>query len=127
MAVHEAGTGTTVLLLESEPGVRTGVAASLLQAGFNIIEAESPAEAWATLERRSDVRVVFADLDGTTGADGLEFARQVHARWPSLGLVITSAVFAQTRCPATAAFCPVRFRQTRCCTRSRPPPTRDYR
>jgi two-component system, response regulator PdtaR len=81
---------TTVLLMESKAEVRTGVAAFLNEKGFNTIETESPREAWTTLESRSDVRVLLADLDTGSGADGLELARKVHDRWPSIGLVITS-------------------------------------
>jgi DNA-binding NtrC family response regulator len=80
----------TVLLMESQPVVRTAVYAVLNRAGFNVIETQSPHEAWTTLEARSDVRVLLADLDVSDAADGLELARKVHDRWPSLGLVITS-------------------------------------
>jgi hypothetical protein len=43
-----------------------------------------------TLEARSDVRVLLADLDAPNATDGLELAHKVHDRWPLLGLVITS-------------------------------------
>ncbi|WP_170285091.1 response regulator [Microvirga aerophila] len=81
---------TTVLLMESTPAVRTRVAAVLDAAGFNVIATESPYAAWTTLEARSDVRVLLADLDVSDAVGGLELARKVHDRWPSLGLVITS-------------------------------------
>jgi two-component system, response regulator PdtaR len=80
----------TILLLQNEPGVRTGTVVPLNKTGFNVIEAASTAEAWTTLEARPDVEVLLTDLDASNGADGLEFARKVHDRWPSIGLVITS-------------------------------------
>jgi two-component system, response regulator PdtaR len=80
----------TVLLVQSEPAARTDVAVSLIRTGFNVIEAESTGEAWTTLEAQPDVRVLLTDLDVSNGADGLEFARKVYDRWPSIGLVITS-------------------------------------
>lgn len=80
----------TVLLVESEPSVRTGVTVSLIKAGFAVIEAEDPEEAWTTLESRPEVGVLLADLDLNSGADGLDLARRAHDRWPSLGLVIMS-------------------------------------
>ena len=90
MTLHSPAVRTTVLLMESTPAVRTTVSAVLNEAGFNVIATESPHEAWRTLEERSDVRVLLADLDVSDAADGLELARKVHDRWPSLGLVITS-------------------------------------
>jgi two-component system, response regulator PdtaR len=85
-----AAVKTTVLLMESQPEVRTGVAAVLNEAGFNVIATQSPHEAWTTLEERPDVRVLLADLNVSDAADGLELAHKVHDRWPSVGLVITS-------------------------------------
>jgi two-component system, response regulator PdtaR len=90
MTLHNNAMRTTVLLMESTPVVRTGVAAVLNEAGFNVIETESPHEAWITLEARSEMRVLLADLDAPDATDGLELAHKVHDRWPSLGLVITS-------------------------------------
>ena len=90
MTLHNPAVRTTVLLMESTPAVRTTVSAVLNEAGFNVIATESPHEAWRTLEERSDVRVLLADLDAPNAADGLELAHKVHDRWPSLGLVITS-------------------------------------
>ncbi len=90
MTLHSAVVRTTVLLMESQPEVRTGMAAVLNRAGFNVIATESPHKAWTTLEERSDVRVLLADLDVSDATDGLELAHKVHDRWPSLGLVITS-------------------------------------
>jgi DNA-binding NtrC family response regulator len=90
MTLHSAAVRTTVLLMESKPEVCTGVAAALNRAGFDVIATESPCEAWATLEARSDVQVLLADLDTCNATDGLELARKVHDRWPSIGVVITS-------------------------------------
>ncbi len=81
---------TTVLLIENKPVARMDMTAVLSEAGFSVIEAHSLLEAWTTLETRREVRVLLADLDALNGADGLEFARRVHDRWPSIGLVITS-------------------------------------
>ncbi|GEO18779.1 response regulator [Microvirga aerophila] len=90
MSARGSDTAATVLLMESAPEVRTGMAAVLNGAGFNVIETQSPHEAWSTLEARSDVRVLLADLDVPDATDGLELAHKVHDRWPSLGLVIIS-------------------------------------
>jgi DNA-binding NtrC family response regulator len=90
MSARGSDTAATVLLVESQPVVRTAVSAVLNEAGFNVIATESPFAAWTTLEARSDVRVLLADLDVSNATDGLELAHKVHDRWPSLGLVVTS-------------------------------------
>jgi CheY-like chemotaxis protein len=90
MTIGEAVTRPTVLLVQGEPVLHTGVTTSLVQAGFNVVEAETTGEAWTTLETQHDVRVLFADLDISSGAEVLEFTCRVHDRWPSIGVVITS-------------------------------------
>ncbi len=82
--------GNTILLLENEPAVRTSMTAGLTAAGFHVIPADHPEEVWTTLETQPQVQVLLTDLDASGGTDGLEMARKVHDRWPSLGLVITS-------------------------------------
>jgi len=90
MALREAVTSPTVLLVESKPAVRISMAASLSKAGFNVLEAGSTGDAWTVLEARPGVQVLLADLDIAHEGDSLEFTRKVHDRWPSIGLVITS-------------------------------------
>jgi DNA-binding NtrC family response regulator len=90
METHDSSARATVLLVENEPAVRTGVAAFLREAGFDVVAVESPDAMWSILETRPDVQVLVADLDAATGMDSLELARSVHLRWPSIGLVITS-------------------------------------
>jgi DNA-binding NtrC family response regulator len=42
------------------------------------------------LETRDDVRLLFTDIQMPGSCDGMDLARQVHARWPRILLVITS-------------------------------------
>jgi two-component system, response regulator PdtaR len=82
----------TVLLVEDEALVRLLMADILEDAGFRVIEA---ANAWAALnwlEGGEDVHVLFTDVHMPPGIDGLELARRVKQRWPSIGLVITSGL-----------------------------------
>jgi two-component system, response regulator PdtaR len=90
METHDSSARATVLLVENEPVVRTGVAAFLCEAGFDVVAVESPDAVWSILETRPDVRVLVTDLDAATGLDGLELVRSVHLRWPSMGMVMTS-------------------------------------
>ena len=70
--------------------MRAAVTEALDLSGCVVVQAESPRDALSTLEERSDVQVVVADIDGADAGDGLAFAHRVHQRWPSMGLVITS-------------------------------------
>jgi two-component system, response regulator PdtaR len=82
--------GATILLVENEPSVRTGMMAVLTGDGFNVSPADHPDEVWTALETRPEVQVLLTDLDASGGTEGLEVARRVHDCRPSLGLVITS-------------------------------------
>jgi two-component system, response regulator PdtaR len=90
MKADDAVTRETVLLVEHEPVTRTGISRILSKAGYQVVEASRPDEAWTTLETRPDVGVLVADIDAPDGTNSLELARKVHERWPSIGLVITS-------------------------------------
>jgi len=91
MKPDSAVTRETVLLVEHEPVTRTGISRVLSKAGYQVVEASRPDEAWTTLETRPDVGVLVADIDAPDGTNSLELARKVHERWPSIGLVITSS------------------------------------
>ena len=62
----------------------------LRRAKFDVIQAQDPNEAWATLDAREDVDVLLADIDIPSSMDGVELGQYVHERWPGLGLVLTS-------------------------------------
>src|SRR6202034_4107914 len=66
-------------------------AAGLLEDhGFRVVEAENADAALKLLETRDDVRLLFTDIQMPGSCDGMDLARQVHALWPRILLVITS-------------------------------------
>lgn len=79
-----------VLIVEDEPFVREIAAAAIQDAGFEVIEAANAQEAVDILNGRSDVGVLFTDVDMPGRLDGLALARLVHEQWPSIRLVVTS-------------------------------------
>lgn len=79
-----------VLLVEDEPLVRMLGVDVLEDAGFTVVEAANAAEALKALESRTDVRVLFTDVNMPGELDGLELARLVHERWPEIRLLIAS-------------------------------------
>jgi two-component system, response regulator PdtaR len=82
----------TVLLVEDEVLVRGFLADLLEDAGFRVIEAANAWVALKCLEAGEHVQVLFTDVHMPPGIDGLELAYRVHARWPEIGLVITSGL-----------------------------------
>ncbi len=79
-----------VLIVEDEPFVREIAVAAIQDAGFEVVEAANAQEAVAILNSRSDVGVLFTDVDMPGKLDGLGLARLVHEQWPAIRLVVTS-------------------------------------
>jgi CheY-like chemotaxis protein len=79
-----------VLVVEDEALVRVGAVDLVEEAGFEAIEAANAEEAIRILENRSDIRVVFTDIDMPGSMDGLKLAHAVRNRWPPIKLVVTS-------------------------------------
>jgi CheY-like chemotaxis protein len=79
-----------VLLVEDEPLVRLTQVDILREAGFWVLEAEDADEAFETLRRRSDVKVVLTDVNMPGSLDGFEFARLVAQGWPEVGVMVIS-------------------------------------
>jgi len=84
-----AGTPVSVLLVDDEPLVRLFCAEILEDEGSAILEAGSADEALQVLEARTDVLILFSDIN-MPGPDGLELARRVHDRWPAIAVALTS-------------------------------------
>ena len=49
-----------------------------------------PRRRMRVMESRGDIRLLFTDIQMPGRFDGMDLARQVHARWPHVLLVITS-------------------------------------
>ena len=60
------------------------------EAGFEAVQAANADEAIAILRVRSDIRVVFTDIQMPGSMDGLKLARFVRDRWPPIKIVATS-------------------------------------
>jgi two-component system, response regulator PdtaR len=81
----------SILIVEDEPLVRLcAVDTVAAAAGFDVIEAASADEAIRILESRSDIRVVFTDIQMPGSMDGLKLAHAVRDRWPPIKIIVTS-------------------------------------
>jgi two-component system, response regulator PdtaR len=83
-------TKPTILVVEDDALLRWHAADMLEEHGFGVVEAANADAALKVLETRDDVRLLFTDIQMPGSLDGMDLARQVHARWPSVLLVITS-------------------------------------
>src|SRR5580658_7867150 len=80
----------SILIVEDEPLVRLCAVDTVAAAGFDVIEAASADDAIRILESRSDIRVVFTDIQMPGSMDGLKLAHAVRNRWPPIKVIVTS-------------------------------------
>lgn len=82
-----------VLVVEDIPLLRLDAVDLVEDAGFEALAARSVDEAIHVLETRTDVRIVFTDIDMPRGLDGMRLAATVRDRWPPIEVILTSSNF----------------------------------
>jgi CheY-like chemotaxis protein len=82
-----------VLVVEDETFTRMDAVEMLREAGLDVLEATNADEAIQILERKSDVRLVFTDIDMPGSMNGLKLAAAVRNRWPPVRIIATSGHF----------------------------------
>jgi two-component sensor histidine kinase/CheY-like chemotaxis protein len=80
----------TVLIVEDEMILRMRAVDIVEDAGFNPIEAVNADDALAILESRSDIEMLFTDIQMPGTMDGLKLAHAVHERWPKIKIILVS-------------------------------------
>ena len=81
---------TNVLVVEDEMVLRLRAVDIVEDAGFTAVEAVSADEALAILESRSDISLLFSDIQMPGSMDGLMLAHAVHERWPAIKIILVS-------------------------------------
>jgi two-component system, response regulator PdtaR len=81
-----------ILVVEDEVLVRMMAVSVAENAGFDALWAATADEAIEILESRSDIRLVFTDVNMPGSMDGLRLAHAVRGRWPPVELLVTSAL-----------------------------------
>jgi two-component system, response regulator PdtaR len=79
-----------VLVVEDETLIRMDAVEMLRRAGYDILEAANADEAIQMLEKHSDIRLVFTDIDMPGSMDGLKLSAAVMGRWPPVKIIATS-------------------------------------
>jgi len=79
-----------VLVVEDEMILRMRAVDIVQDAGFNPVEAVSADQAMSILEARSDISLLFTDIQMPGSIDGLKLAHAVHDRWPTIKIILVS-------------------------------------
>ena len=79
-----------VLIVEDEMMLRMRAVDIVEDAGFRPVEAVNADEALSILESRSDISLLFTDIQMPGSMDGLKLAHAVHDRWPGIKIILVS-------------------------------------
>ena len=90
MSTGSSKSVTNVLIVEDEMVLRMRAVDIVEDAGYNPVEAVNADEAIAILEGRSDISLLFTDIQMPGSMDGLKLAHAVHDRWPAIKIILVS-------------------------------------
>lgn len=95
-----------VLVVEDEALIRLAAMDLVESAGYEAVEARNADEAIRILGARTDIRVVFTDVDMPGTMDGLKLAHFIRDRWPPIRLVVASGmkILAESQLPKGSRF-----------------------
>jgi two-component sensor histidine kinase/FixJ family two-component response regulator len=106
MSSRPAECSTNVLVVEDEMVLRMRAVDIVEGAGFTAVEAVDADQALSILETRSDISLLFSDIQLPGSMDGLKLAHAVHDRWPCIKIILVSGQteLADTDRPADSRF-----------------------
>src|SRR5947208_7118770 len=81
---------TNVLVVEDEMVLRMCAVDIVEDAGFTAVQAVNADQAMSILESRSDISLLFTDIQMPGSMDGLKLAHAVHDRWPAIKIILVS-------------------------------------
>src|ERR1700710_2743723 len=90
MSSGSTASTANVLVVEDEMVLRMRAVDIVEDAGFTAVEAINADEAISILESRSDISLLFTDIQMPGSMDGLKLAHAVHDRWPSIKIILVS-------------------------------------
>jgi two-component sensor histidine kinase/CheY-like chemotaxis protein len=90
MSTSPIGSPANVLVVEDEMVLRMRAVDIVEDAGFTAVEAVNADQAMTILESRSDISLLFTDIQMPGSMDGLKLAHAVHDRWPSIKIILVS-------------------------------------
>jgi len=96
----------TVLVVEDNPLILMSALDLVTTAGFEGVGAASADEAIAILEARTDIRLVFTDVQMPGTMDGVKLAHYIRERWPPIHLIVASgrSILEESQLPPGSRF-----------------------
>jgi signal transduction histidine kinase len=85
-----AGDSRKILVVEDDESVRDIAVSVLADHGYEVCEADGADRAIELLERQTDIAALFTDIVMPGAMNGIDLARLVAQRWPSVRIVVTS-------------------------------------
>ncbi len=79
-----------VLVVEDSPLILINALDMVEAAGFDGVGVGNADEAIAILEARTDIRLVFTDVEMPGTFDGVKLAHYIRNRWPPIHLIVAS-------------------------------------
>ena len=106
MAQGRTAAPPVVLVVEDEMLLRMRAVDMVEDAGYTSVEAVDADEAVTILEARSDIALLFTDIQMPGSMDGLRLAHAVHERWPPIKIILVSGALklAKSDIPADSRF-----------------------
>jgi CheY-like chemotaxis protein len=97
-----------ILIVEDSPIIRMSAVDLMESAGYVALEAGCADEAIALLESRSDIDLVFTDVQMPGTMDGIKLSHHIRNRWPPVKLVVASgkAIIEEGSLPTGSRFFP---------------------
>ncbi|MCB8835838.1 response regulator [Aurantimonas sp. VKM B-3413] len=97
---------SVVLVVEDDPIILMGAVDLVISAGYEALEASNADEAIRILELRSDVDLVFTDIEMPGTMDGIKLSHYIRDRSPPVKLLIASgkAIIEETCLPEGSRF-----------------------
>jgi len=90
MVLENSVVPAVVLVVEDEMLLRMRAVDMVEDAGYTPLEAVDADQAVAILESRSDIALMFTDIQMPGSMDGLGLAHSVHERWPPIKIIMVS-------------------------------------
>ena len=106
MVLDRTVASPVVLVVEDEMLLRMRAVDMVEDAGYTSVEAVDADEAVTILETRSDIALLFTDVQMPGSMDGLRLAHVVHKRWPPIKIILVSGALklAKSDIPADSRF-----------------------
>lgn len=95
-----------VLVVEDHALIRFGAVDLVTSAGYEALEAEDANAAIRLLESRTDIDLVFTDVEMPGTIDGIRLAHYVKERWPPIRILVASGrdILAESSLPTGTEF-----------------------